>query len=121
MDKENQTSERIIKTITSRLKKMDYTYEFLDEKQQKYIYRLEESISEIFKAESEIKSIIAKNKITTKTISESSNIARQTIYNIPILNEYINFCADEFNKVSVSANSSAMSEELQELNKVSVK
>lgn len=115
MDTENQDSEGIIKTIKNRLSKMGYDYALLNDKQQQYILKLEKSISLIFKSETELQNTFAKNKISTKTISESTNIARQTFYNVPILNEYVNFCTDEFNKISMLAKYSSMTEELQEL------
>lgn len=115
MDRTNQGTKAIINIVSTRLKKMGYSFNDIDEKQQNYLIKLELCISEIFKIEKEVKAILSKNNISIKNVSETTKISRQTFYNIPILNEYVTYCAKEFEKIDISSLQTNMSEELQRL------
>lgn len=95
---EDLTTER----IASALKKLGYDYNALKSKDKAYLIQIDESIQQIFKAEIEARETLSRSVVSTKAIAKATGIARQTFYNNPILNEFVNYYAKQFEKVDMS-------------------
>jgi len=102
MEEENSSNELLEKSIKSKLKNMDYLYDALNDKEKKYLIKIEDCIQQIIDRESRAKTLLTKNNISIKSISEQTQIARQTFYNIPLLSEYINYNCERFQKIDIS-------------------
>jgi hypothetical protein len=76
---------------------------------------MEPFIQEVFDKENEARAILSKNTISIKNLSEQAKIARQTFYNVPLLSEYVDYNAKEFEKVDISAKQNTSNIAIQRL------
>lgn len=108
-------NEEIINSIKNNVKKMGYEYEALQEKEKKHLIKIEKAVIETFKLEKQAKEMLSRNVVSVKGISSKAKIARQTLYNNPILKEYIDYRAESFAKIDASRKSSTKDEEIRKL------
>lgn len=114
MEERNSTDLRE-ERIAGVLKKLGYDYNALKGKDKAYLIQIDESIQAIFKAETEAREALCRSVVSTKAISKSTGIARQTFYNNPILNEFVNFYANQFKKVDMSNIQNQSNQKIKEL------
>jgi len=104
-------------TIRKSLKKLNYDYEKQLEKDKAYLLQVETVIQNIFDRELKAKDLLTKNNVSIKNISEKTGIARQTLYNNPILIEYINVRNQDFKPIDISVSNNNNEEEIKILKK----
>lgn len=114
MENTNSRNETIL-NIQNTLKKMGYNYYALKDKDKEHLIKIDESIQEIFRKEKEAKETLSRSTVSTKGISKDTGISRQTFYNNPILNEYIDYYAKQFKKVDMSEIQKDSNEKIKEL------
>ena len=107
--------EMIIDTIRKNTKKIGYDFDALSDKDKQYLITIETSITEIFDLEQQAREMISKNTVSVKGVSAKTNIARQTIYNNPILKQYINYRSETFTKIDASRKDTLKDEEIKSL------
>lgn len=105
----------IIDTIKKNAKKIGYDYDALSDKDKQYLITVETAITETFELEQQAREMISKNTVSVKGISSKTKIARQTLYNNPMLKEYINLRSEAFVKVDASKKDAAKDEEIKRL------
>lgn len=105
----------IIDTIRKNAKKIGYDFDALSTKDQQYLVTIETAITEIFELEQQAREMISKNTVSVKGVASRTKIARQTLYNNPILKEYINYRSKSFDKVDASKKNTARDEEIKAL------
>lgn len=93
--------DTINRNIEESLKELNLNINNIDKEMKDYLYRIESSITTLFKqyytALDELKSV----KVTKLSISATANIARQTFENHEILRKYIDKRIHEFEKISL--------------------
>lgn len=107
--------ELIVETIKKNARKIGYDYEALSDKDKQYLITVETAITETFELEQQARDMISKNTVSVKGISNKTKIARQTLYNNPMLKEYINYRAEAFSKIDASRQDTAKDEEIKKL------
>lgn len=113
---DEQTRENtIIETIKKTTNKLGYDYEELSEKDKGYLKTIEEAITETFELEEQARKMLSQNTVSVKGVSKKTDIARQTLYNNPMLKEYINFRSTTFNKFDASRRETRKDAEIQTL------
>lgn len=112
---EQTREDTIIETIKNTTKKLGYDYEELSEKDKKYLNVIEEAITETFELEEQARKMLSRNTVSVKGVSKKTDIARQTLYNNPMLKEYINFRSTTFIKSDASRRESMKDAEIQTL------
>lgn len=105
----------IIETIKKNARKIGYDYDALSEKDKQYLITVETAITETFDLEQQARDMIAKNTVSVKGIANRTQIARQTLYNNPMLKEYINYRAKAFTRIDASRQDAAKDEEIKKL------
>lgn len=96
MDKINET---VIKTLNN----MNKNLEIIPHKIMDYLIKLEVVLTDTINKQDRLNDLIKENKPSILKVSFKSNISRQTIYNNPILEEYIKERLKDFNKNSTNA------------------
>lgn len=114
MEQSNR-EELIDSTIRSNLKKMGYDYDSLTKKTVQYLTTIETSITETFELEHQAREMISRNIVSVKGVSTKTGIARQTLYNNNLLKEYIEFRADEFDRIDASKKDTAKDEQIRQM------
>lgn len=112
---EQTREDTIIETIKNTTKKLGYDYEELSEKDKEYLNVIEEAITETFELEEQARKMLSRNTVSVKGVSKKTDIARQTLYNNPMLKEYINFRSTTFIKSDASRRESMKDAEIQTL------
>lgn len=107
--------EKIIETIRVNAEKIGISFDELSDKDKEYLITIETAITESFELEKRAKEMISRNTVSVKGISKKTNLARQTIYNNPMLKEYINNRSEAFEKVDISRKSNGKDEEIRRL------
>lgn len=107
--------ELIIETIKKNARKIGCDYDALSAKDKQYLITVETAITETFELEQKAREMISKNTVSVKGISNKTKIARQTLYNNPMLKEYINYRAESFCKIDASRQDTAKDEEIKRL------
>lgn len=105
----------IIETIKKNARKIGYDYDALSEKDKQYLITVETAITETFDLEQQARDMISKNTVSVKGIANRTQIARQTLYNNPMLKEYINYRAKAFTRIDASRQDAAKDEEIKKL------
>ena len=102
MENTDQTAD-IIDVIKEKLKHIGYDYDLLTKKQQKYLIAIEASVSSVFEREKAALEMMSGNNINIKRVAKDIGTTRDTIYNNPVLRDYVDYCANEFKKIDSSA------------------
>ena len=112
---EQARESRIIETVVKNSKKLGYNYEMLSTKDKEYLKKVEKAITNIFELETKAKEMLSRNVVSVKGVSKKANIARQTLYNNPILKEYIDYRSQSFVRIDASKIDSKKDEEISRL------
>jgi len=94
---------------------LGYDFDELSEKIKKYLEQIETSILEVIYREEEARKLLTRNHLSINSISDKSNISRQTLYSNSILKEYIVLRETEFKKNDISFNTQEQKEYIKEL------
>lgn len=112
---ETNREELIVETIKKNARKIGYDYNALSDKDKKYLIAVETAITETFELEQQAREMISKNTVSVKGVSNKTKIARQTLYNNPMLKEYINYRAAAFGKIDASKKDTDKDKEMKKL------
>ncbi len=112
---EEDRNALIIKTIEENARKIGYDFGKMSDNDKQYLIKIETVILKIFELEQEARDMISKNTVSIKGVSKKTKIARQTLYNNPMLKEYINYRAEAFAKIDASRKDSAMYDKIKQL------
>ncbi len=105
----------VIETIEKYARKIGYDFAKISDEYKQYLIVIETAITEVFELEQHARDILSRNTVSIKGVSKRTKIARQTLYNNPILREYIESRAEAFVKIDASRKSSAKDFEIEQL------
>ena len=94
------------------LRCIGYDFELLTKKQQQYILKAEESISNKFRVVHDAKNLLSSAKITGTGIEQDLGISHQTYYNNKVLMDYVDFRAKDFAKYKAPIKKTYSSDEV---------
>lgn len=105
-------------TITQTLRRLNADCSHIENRTLKYLQDIENTFTEIFNKQAELQQAIKDNKPTISHISSKSKISRQTLYNIPLLKDYIELRIKDYRTSDTSDKNSRLSTRLNELNSI---
>jgi peptidoglycan hydrolase CwlO-like protein len=111
------TKIKIEEVLRSKVMKLGYNYDSLNENDLLYLYQIEKIILEIFEREIKAKELLTNNHLSINNICGKTGIARQTIYNRPILHEYISLSKTQFSLTDISQSRALQDEKVSKLKK----
>lgn len=109
---------KLEESIKVKLLKLGITFDSLQDKDKAYLLAIENAILDSFQIEKQLRNNLKKNKISLIDISTRTNISRQTLYNNPLLEKYINLNEKEFERIDIIAKEYRYQEEIRKLNKI---
>jgi len=114
-EQKHEENKECIETIKNTLEKKRINYDCISEKERSYLVEIEQWITNMFILEKNTYKVLAKAGISIKGASDNTSIARQTFYNVPLLQEYVQYRADDYEKISILSKIEHCNEEIKRL------
>lgn len=87
-------------------------------KEKEYLKKVQLAIDEILERNNELYQELKKNRLSISKITEISNISRQTLYNYPLVKEYVEKYIEIYSEESDTAIIQRLKEEIKEKNDI---
>lgn len=110
--------DKLNSSIETTLNKLEISFPLVEPKLIKHLQKIEQVLESIFARQETLLTEIKNNKPSLLKISTEANIARQTLYNNPILKAYIEFRIEEYNVNDISNKNQILQDKIKELNDV---
>jgi len=110
--------DKITNNIENTLNKLEVDSSLVDPKLIKHLQKIELVLENIFAKQENFLAEIKTNKPSLLKISANANIARQTLYNNPILKAYIEFRVEEYNVNDIGNKNQILRDKIKELNNI---
>ena len=108
--------DKVTTNIDTTLYKLGISASLVEPKITKHLQKIEQVLENIFIKQETLLAEMKANKPSLLKISEEANIARQTLYNNPILKAYIEFRIEEYNVNDIGNKNQSLQDKIKELN-----
>nr|WP_319217745.1 hypothetical protein [uncultured Trichococcus sp.] len=105
-------------SVKGKLLKIGVTFDVLQDKDKAYLLAIENAVLDSIQIQKQLRNKLKKNKISLIDIAARTGISRQTLYNNPILKEYININEKEFDRIDIIAREYRYQDEIHKLNEI---
>lgn len=108
--------DKVTTNIDTTLTKLGISASLVESKITKHLQKIEQVLESIFAKQETLLDDMKANKPSLLKISAEANIARQTLYNNPILKAYIEFRIEEYNVNDIGNKNQFLQDKIKELN-----